>query len=361
MGNQLPNRCVTPCNPVCCAICINPRVDDSDAAGTGGHKSAHIFANSAAVLSEAAEEILLEDNLEQELANEVELWRMETSSAAMQRGLAGEGRSSNGLSSMRQIDGLAELPFERDRSNSPTLRSQICLQNRMASAELASASSASGGHPPQIGWDDEVLVARGLSGDSQAAWRWGSAGSACGGDRAGHYAVLGHTNLDDGIAFAPGPPAICRGPTVIPLAGTNEATLGPGIPLAVPVPAVQHAEDSSPTALPVDQADAAAGGEKHVPLERAASSCSSSESSFIGFVEDPLEKERQNEVHLWLGGPGVMHALAPHQGTSPARNYEDDMEAAASTMWGSNEAVGRAALASRTDGTCQVRADRASF
>lgn len=47
------------------------------------HKTGNIFANAASVLSMAAEEISLDDHLEKELANEVELWRMETSSTAV--------------------------------------------------------------------------------------------------------------------------------------------------------------------------------------------------------------------------------------------------------------------------------------
>jgi len=42
---------------------------------------ASIFANATSVLSVAAEEISLDDHLEKELANEVELWRMETTTS----------------------------------------------------------------------------------------------------------------------------------------------------------------------------------------------------------------------------------------------------------------------------------------
>merc|ERR1719359_258743 len=71
---------MAPCNPVCCAICcdhVTGRENDSE------HKTGSIFANAASVLSMAAEEISLDDHLEKELANEVELWRMETSSTAV--------------------------------------------------------------------------------------------------------------------------------------------------------------------------------------------------------------------------------------------------------------------------------------
>lgn len=62
------------------------------------HKGS-IFANAASVLSMAAEEISLDDHLEKELANEVELWRMETSSTAVHQSNDGAYRavfSTNG-------------------------------------------------------------------------------------------------------------------------------------------------------------------------------------------------------------------------------------------------------------------------
>ncbi|CAE8587561.1 unnamed protein product, partial [Polarella glacialis] len=89
MGNQLPTRCVTTCNPACCVACLNPqtaRTEDGDGLGLKG--TGNIFANASAVLSMAAEDMedhfdnmSLDDHMEKELANEVELWRMETSSA----------------------------------------------------------------------------------------------------------------------------------------------------------------------------------------------------------------------------------------------------------------------------------------
>lgn len=70
-----------PCNPICCAMCFHQdagiRENDNE------HKTGSIFANAASVLSMAAEEISLDDHLEKELANEVELWRMETTSTAV--------------------------------------------------------------------------------------------------------------------------------------------------------------------------------------------------------------------------------------------------------------------------------------
>jgi len=38
------------------------------------------------------------------------------------------------------------------------------------------------------------------------------------------------------------------------------------------------------------------------PVEASPSMSSSDESSFAGFIEDPLEKERPGEVQIWLGG-----------------------------------------------------------
>lgn len=141
MGNQLPNRCVTPCNPVCCAMCMNignlgEDVGTGDASrgsasvGLNGEprgKSAQLFANAASVLTMAAEEISLDDNLEKELANEVELWRMETSEGVLTKhGMGGMSALAGGCR-----EGQGTMPFDsRDRSLSPTIRTQVSLHDR---------------------------------------------------------------------------------------------------------------------------------------------------------------------------------------------------------------------------------------
>lgn len=114
-------------------MCINPvRLDTDDAERSGG-KQGSIFANAASVLSMAAEEISLDDhNLEKELANEVELWRMETSGPAIQKSLYDVGGDSGRLSARpNDQDERVNLPFsDRDRSLSPPPRTQPSLHDR---------------------------------------------------------------------------------------------------------------------------------------------------------------------------------------------------------------------------------------
>lgn len=71
MGNQAP-RCVATCNPTCCAQCLH---------GEEQEKSQIIFANASSVLFLAADDIMTDDHLEKELANEVELWRMDVTTS----------------------------------------------------------------------------------------------------------------------------------------------------------------------------------------------------------------------------------------------------------------------------------------
>eukprot|EP00747_Dinoflagellata_sp_TGD_P060470 gnl/TRDRNA2_/TRDRNA2_152042_c0_seq1.p1 gnl/TRDRNA2_/TRDRNA2_152042_c0~~gnl/TRDRNA2_/TRDRNA2_152042_c0_seq1.p1 ORF type:complete len:278 (-),score=68.93 gnl/TRDRNA2_/TRDRNA2_152042_c0_seq1:56-889(-) len=81
MGNQVPlAQKGLLCNPVCCAMCFDSsgnRLEDDE------HKVGSIFATANSVFTGAAEEITLDDRLEKELANEVELWRMDTANTAV--------------------------------------------------------------------------------------------------------------------------------------------------------------------------------------------------------------------------------------------------------------------------------------
>lgn len=109
MGNQLPARCVTPCNPVCCAMCFHADTGRGDP--EENHKSGSVFANAASVLSMAAEEIQMDDHLEEELANEVELWRMETSNnAALAQSPPNFGLDGPGLSALKRAAGTTAPP-----------------------------------------------------------------------------------------------------------------------------------------------------------------------------------------------------------------------------------------------------------
>merc|ERR1740123_2173513 len=126
MGNQVPlcvETCKT-CNPVCCAICVSPRrATGSDDAGQAT-SSKSVFANATSVLAGAAEEIHLSNSLENELAHEVELWRMETSGVDSITGLAVVQRGE-------PFDGRVTVPFARERSLSPPPRTQVSLHDRV--------------------------------------------------------------------------------------------------------------------------------------------------------------------------------------------------------------------------------------
>lgn len=126
-------------------MCFHAEVrvdDDSEGVGTTSRKNnANVFANAASVLSMVAEEVQLDDNLEKELANEVELWRMETSSAptvTMKTHHRKDEHEVKGLSALTVTSGHDRpllVPFDnrtsRDRSISPPLRTQVSLHNRV--------------------------------------------------------------------------------------------------------------------------------------------------------------------------------------------------------------------------------------
>lgn len=86
MGNQSPltARC---CNPEACRMCLE---GGSRQQGDEEQKVVGAFANASKVFGEEAEEINMDDNLVDELAHEVELWRMETPSV-------GNGYNANSL------------------------------------------------------------------------------------------------------------------------------------------------------------------------------------------------------------------------------------------------------------------------
>lgn len=134
MGNQLPVKCVTACNPSCCANCINLQMGRDE---TDGDTKGNAFANASAVLTEGGQEFAAHFNLEKELANEVELWRSSSvlpSEAARARDQSSPTRGrpdfrSDGLAgAMRKLHG--EVPFDFERSLSPPARSQVSLQHR---------------------------------------------------------------------------------------------------------------------------------------------------------------------------------------------------------------------------------------
>lgn len=179
MGNQLPVKCVAACNPTCCVNCINPQTGRPEDGETGvSQKAGNIFANSASVLSTAAEEISLDDHLEREMANEVELWRLENSTATAQmKGFSTATSSRSGLAGLVTHDAShgRDLPEEhrflrgtcRDRSNSPPMRTQVSLHDRLLSQPMASGASL----PSMDSLEEEKEIKPGMSADSRAGFK----------------------------------------------------------------------------------------------------------------------------------------------------------------------------------------------
>mmetsp|Transcript_4446 Transcript_4446/g.10299 ORF Transcript_4446/g.10299 Transcript_4446/m.10299 type:complete len:216 (-) Transcript_4446:187-834(-) len=83
MGNLAP-RLMTSCNPECCAMCFP---GDGGAQNEEEGKSNRVFANAVPALTEATEEISIDEGLEHELAAEVELWRIDASNVPFEKGL----------------------------------------------------------------------------------------------------------------------------------------------------------------------------------------------------------------------------------------------------------------------------------
>lgn len=179
MGNQLPVKCVAACNPTCCVNCINPQTGRPEDAETGvGQKAGNIFANSASVLSSAAEEISLDDHLEREMANEVELWRLENSTATAQmKGFSVATSSRSGLAGLvthdasHGRDSSEEHRFlhgtSRDRSNSPPMRTQVSLHDRFLSKPTTFGTS----QLSMGSLEEENETKPGINADSRAGFK----------------------------------------------------------------------------------------------------------------------------------------------------------------------------------------------
>lgn len=376
----MPTRCVVPCNPVCCANCINPGKVGTEADETvegesrgqqgGGPngKGAGIFANAASVLSMAAEEISLDDTLEKEIANEVELWRMETSGAAIHKTLqeSSNSRGLKGLASVRSASadqqfGNFSVPFGRDRSLSPPPRTQVSLHDRGGLGEgLRHRPESSGASSGSAGIQAEPRVDRFGMGMKPPARPRGSAGvhARAAGPAAeatpdGDANATGATSLfaaADVAGGSPREPAAPRGRSLtredqpssrpgeededdgvaplmlhaggVPSSGTaNEQPLaaatatadGPaGIGNSNAAVAAQPAA-AAPGALQPSAMDGPADP-RRAPVEPDIEMSSSDESTFAGFIEDPLDRERSGDVQTWTSqtwtsGPGGAAAL----------------------------------------------------
>mmetsp|Transcript_42231 Transcript_42231/g.97759 ORF Transcript_42231/g.97759 Transcript_42231/m.97759 type:complete len:306 (+) Transcript_42231:70-987(+) len=279
MGNGLPSRCVAPCHPQCCAVCIhgdaNRTEEEEEHAGSRHKAKGTIFANAASVLSMAAEEISLDDHLEKELANEVELWRMESSNTAVQMtavnfSVHGKGTGVGAVSGAATnfVMPFAEQPAARDRSVSPPPRTQVSLHNRIGGGVVAGNGTR---HSSSSTNDPAAPV---------------DAKNACAGSA---LASAGLTRS---------PPAE---------EGGGDAAAGLGVDAEDVRPSHDMAEAVQARWTPPQ---AAVGLQTSQPLKALPSDCSrvdsassSDESTFVGFIEDPLEKERCGEaaaVQVWV-------------------------------------------------------------
>lgn len=338
----MPNRCMVPCNPVCCAMCFH---QDTGRETDGEHKTGSIFANAASVLSMAAEEISLDDHLEKELANEVELWRMETSSSAVHGGDAyrtvfapldklekfgGTTFDSNSalsspdgrLESIEDVDDMGEYGESRGRGSA-----DIYGNTRRKLAPVGLGHEGTGLSTEDSGMrqttSSPVTQTQSREGTS-TTWREvttlhqeATSGTSGREVTALHPEALGPlpSTLEDESPSASGeirdrvialgarplpgttPSTIAHlGPTVAGFSTSsgppNSTATGPSsgqVTQSQGLPPLQHGQADVPE---YDQA---------LPNE-VSSQSSSDEDSFPGFIEDPLEKEFQDQAKESTGG-----------------------------------------------------------
>lgn len=128
MGNQVA---LAGGSPVCCAMCFHV---DISSEGRDSHRTGTIFANASA-LSMVADEILLDADLEKELANEVELWRLET----LKPGASSQAAPPEHAS-------ISQLLVSAIRRKACTDHAEKCVQKDSAS-EAGGPESTRDGHP----------------------------------------------------------------------------------------------------------------------------------------------------------------------------------------------------------------------
>mmetsp|Transcript_31845 Transcript_31845/g.62656 ORF Transcript_31845/g.62656 Transcript_31845/m.62656 type:complete len:365 (-) Transcript_31845:116-1210(-) len=323
MGNQLPSRCIVPCNPQCCALCIHGEVGKADEeditkVGVQEYNDAHhrhrakggIFANAAAVLTAGAENAVVDehrdrrdlmpnDHLERELANEVELWRMETGSTAVHRIALADATTVSAdaaaLGSTAATVAGVSMPFadmrraSRDRSVSPPLRTQVSLHDRAGLGHSHTAGPHSTkGRPFAFGVED-----RRPCGDDPA-------GFVCSGSRGATASTACEEPCDpctdEGAAANGGCGAGAATPTAAPT--SEAAAAGTSNSPAAASPVRENVGSTGGTlnsmffeGLPDDAAD----------TREVEAFSSSDESTFAGFIEDPYEQQRAAEVYSWTG------------------------------------------------------------
>jgi len=339
MGNQLPARCMVPCNPQCCALCIHGdlgKADEEDitkeynATQHRQRAKGGIFANAAAVLTAGAEDAVVDerrdrkvllpnDHLERELANEVELWRMDAASTAVHRMAladAAKGSADVAVLAGTAATAVGSMPFSdsrrasRDRSVSPPLRTQVSLHDRFGVSDSHTAHPCSARPFAFSGVEDNRSC-----GDDPA-------GFGCSGSRGATASTAFeepcHAITEEGVVAttdcgtdaatstaAPDSEAVAAGKSNSPDAGNPVRRNGFESPAALNSMFFEGLPDDA------------------VETREVEAISSSDESTFAGFIEDPYEQQRAAEVLSWVGdSPNSQRATAAYSlaGESPAPN-----------------------------------------
>lgn len=371
MWSRLPLLCVETCNPICC-LCMTPPGSGEVAGGEDGQATTGkvVFAHASSVLTNAAEEIHLGGQLDNELASEVELWRMESNG---RDGFAGLAEMHRGESRGRVI-----ALYTRERSLSPPPRTQVSLHDRIGCTANADGSFLGTGRrlrkakdvdvPPQAQRaGDDADAAAGASGkagvastshpipDSAADAAAGcpksqgsgeqaagcprpqrsgeqrgrervsrptsasrsaspkppgegfaecsepagadgpcsaaAAAAALGADVAADLATVRVAEAAAAVALQAKPVSNCKSTQLVQLARARVARQGHATPSAFSSAVASGTSCSRPDSR----------GLRRLPHQWGESESSSEESTFAGFIEDPLEKERTESQYVWLG------------------------------------------------------------
>jgi len=333
MGNQLPSRCMVPCNPQCCALCIHGDLGKADeeeynATQYRQRASGGVFANAAAVLTAGAEDAVVNerrdgrdlssnDLLERELANEVELWRMDTVSTAVHMMVHAD--ATKGMADVAVLGGTTatavdSMPFAHarrtssDRSVSPPLRMQVSLHDRVGVSHSHAADPFSA-NAKQFAFGS--MEDKRPCGDDPA-------GFGCSGSRGATTSTACeepcNVVTEEGVVATKDCVADSVTHTAAPASEAAEA--GKRNSLAAGSPVRRNGLESQGTLNSMFH--------EGLPDTREVEAMSSSdESTFAGFIEDPYEQQRAAEVYSWIGdSPNSQRATAAYSlaSESPAPN-----------------------------------------
>lgn len=306
-------------------------------AASSSARQAGVFAAAApALVGGAAEEVLLEVELEKELAGEVELWRMEASGGVVFQsllhggGTGGAGGLSGGLAPLplgprpAPQGGRVAATFDKDRSLSPPPRTQVSLHDRLgvggpqprASAEASPHQrrlSPPRSRAPLAAHSRTVTSLAGPEALSEHSGDTSDADAAAGRPAAAslwNAAAAGASKA----AAPPASDAVLRqtggggresAEAVFGMRGREEPRdLSEGRPVA----GAASEDWSLPPERPPEEPPASP---RPQPTRRdSGESSSSEESTFAGFIEDPLECQRTAEAPAWLTS-GSAPSLAP--------------------------------------------------